>query len=142
MSEQLSTMQRIRGEECDKLANATYRSARVILTQDAPPHVAWIPSNFDPYHHLWQYSPMPDTCVLFARKFEPGTSEVATFFESCDMLGLNASCVGDADASSKYMLAQGSGLQRHEAAPAMVNRAPDPQDGGHKALSYQHDELT
>ena len=100
-----SVLQRIRQADCDKLANATYRSAHAILTQDTPPHVPWIPSNFGAYRHLWQYAPMPDSCVLFARKFEPGTAERETFFSACNMLGLDSSCIVEAKNTSRYAAA-------------------------------------
>ena len=118
--EQDVCMQRVREGHCDKLVNATYRSAQMILTRDAVPHVSWIPETFGAYHHLWQFSPMPDTCVLFARKFEPGTEAEESFFRSCSHIGLNASCITEAHMTSHYGDAHATMMPTASAAVAAI----------------------
>lgn len=102
-------MQRIRGDECDKWADSTYRSAQAILTRPNAAHVSWIPAEFGTFWHLWQFSPMPDTCPMFARKFEHGVEAVPSFFSDCHMLGYRAECLRHAHHTSLY-----PGLRRRE----------------------------
>ena len=86
----------MREGDCDLMAKASYRSAHAILTGRAKKHVAYIPDSFGPMRHLWQFSAMPDHCVLFARKFAPDTAVDGAFFSSCGMLSLHHSCIEQA----------------------------------------------
>ena len=104
-------MQRIRGDECDRWADSTYRSAQAILTRPNAEHVSFIPAGFGTFWHLWQFSPMPDTCAMFARKFDDDTEGVPSFFTDCGMLGYRAECLTEAHLTSKY-----PGLQRRSKA--------------------------
>jgi hypothetical protein len=42
----------------------------------------------------WSVQRLPDVCTLYARKFLPDTAcQLARFFQSCEGLGLNRTCV-------------------------------------------------
>lgn len=95
-------MQRLRDDACDRMANATYRSAQTVISGPRAVHVSWIPDTFGDYRHLWQFSPLPDTCVLFARKLLPEVAEALDFFTSCSKLGFRSDCIAAAHTTSLH----------------------------------------
>ena len=74
----------------------------MVFSKPTAPHVSWIPDNFGDYRHLWQFSPLPDTCVLFARKLLPETVDAMDFFTSCSKLGFDRKCIESAHATSRH----------------------------------------
>lgn len=84
------------------MANATYRSAQTVFSNSTNVHISWIPETFGDYRHLWQFSPLPDTCVLFARKVLPDAAAVTDFFTDCDQLGFARECVDKAHTTSRH----------------------------------------
>lgn len=93
-------LQIIREMRCDQYANATYASAHQLLVAGGASHD--IGGSRDPAK-AWNYTPLEETCVLFARKFLPDTNEeVASFFTDCSQIGLGSNCLTAAAANQTY----------------------------------------
>ena len=72
-------------------AAARYESAYLLFAAGAASHDT---VQEGPLSDVWKYSPLEETCALFARKFMPDTSlELDAFFNDCDQIGLGLDCL-------------------------------------------------
>jgi hypothetical protein len=77
--------------QCDRHANKSYESAFQLFTAGAATQDEIEGGNLA---EVWNYSPLEETCVLFARKFLPDTNEeVGAFFSDCSQIGLGMDCL-------------------------------------------------
>jgi hypothetical protein len=88
-------VQLLRDPVCDSIANITYASVGRLLSGHVIPGVVSF-VNKSKYHAFWPHVPLPDSCVLFARKFAPDVASVGPqFFGSCWNIGLSRMCLAD-----------------------------------------------
>ena len=84
-------VQVVREMRCDMHAAASYASAYQLFAAGTASKDATQDGTLS---DVWKYSPLDDTCVLFARKFLPDTNkELDTFFNDCDQIGLGSHCL-------------------------------------------------
>lgn len=93
LKKELYDVQMVRQTHCDSQALTVYRSAGELFA-GAPSHVPTGENATAPLSQVWSHTTLQDQCVLFARKFLPGTGEEAdTFFGPCNQVGLEARCI-------------------------------------------------
>lgn len=130
-------LQDLRRPRCDTLVASVAASAASALRRTQPPPtlppdrswfaVNWtllwpswqpaVPADADGvaastrFSAIWAHTPLPDDCHLYARKFAPDVrAHRHSFFEACDMLGLDTACLFEAQAAAAHGL---SGRQSH-----------------------------
>lgn len=86
-------MQMVRQTHCDSQAQALYRSAGELFAGSAN-HAPTGANATAPLSEVWPHTTLADQCVLFARKFLPGTGQEAnSFFGPCNQVGLEPRCI-------------------------------------------------
>ena len=126
-------VQIVRELRCDRHANASYESAHQLFQAGAATLDSYEGGNLA---DVWNYSPLEETCVLFARKFLPDTNEeVQSFFTDCTQVGLGSECLAVASQDA----VNGANVAAPQSGPEEVNadhHSQSDHEGGAKKMIF------